>query len=289
MSDKQKAIILILLCSVLGGATQPVMKIGLLSFPPLSFAFIRFLIAGIIISPFLLKINFFKNFKKLIPFSLLGAINIAFFVLGIKTTTATIGTLLYAAVPLLTAVLLLILFREKLMRKKQLGVSIGFVGIVLIALLPVIEGGVKFSGDLFGNILIGIAVISWSAYMAYSEKKLKSFSPFIVTASFIWVTCIVLFPLFLADLVNNPIWWKNITFLGVLSLAYVSIVSTAIAFLLNQYIIKFGGPILASMQYYLLPVSAYIIAFFLLGERLTTGLVIGSVLALLGVYITTKK
>jgi drug/metabolite transporter (DMT)-like permease len=289
MSAKQKAIILILLGSVLGGATQPVMKIGLLSFPPLSFAFIRFLIAGIIILPFLLKISFIKSFKQLIPFSLLGAVNIAFFVLGIKTTTATVGTLLYAAVPLLTAVLLFVLFREKLTGKKQIGVSVGFIGILLIALLPVIQKGTKFSGDLLGNILVGIAVISWSLYMAYSEKKLKSFSPFIVTSAFIWVTCIVLVPLFLADLINYPNWWKNITIPGILSLMYITVVSTVISFLLNQYIIKFSGPILASMQYYLLPVSAYVIAFFLLGEGLTTGLVVGSILALLGVYITTKK
>ncbi len=289
MNDKQKAIFFILLTVVLGGITPTIIKIGLKSFPPLSFAFVRFLIAGVIISPFLLKTNFFKSLKQLVPFSLLGTINIAFFILGIKTTTATIGQLLYAAVPLLSAIFLFILFRDRLTRKKELGITVGFIGVALITLLPVIERGVKFSGDLFGNLLIGIGVISWSLYMVYSQKKLQSFSPFIVNSVFIWVTCFALFPLFLKDLISYPNWWQNLTLSGFLSLFYISIVSTVIVFLLNQYAIKHGGSILASMQFYLLPILTYLSAFLLLGEGLTVGLAIGGTLALLGVYVTTKK
>ncbi|MBI2613598.1 MAG: DMT family transporter [Candidatus Levybacteria bacterium] len=289
MSDKQKALVFILLASVLGGATQAVIKIGLVSIPPLAFAFIRFLIAGVIISPFLLKTNFFKDLKQLIPFSLLGTINIVFFILGIKTTTATIGTLLYAGVPLLTAIFLFILFGDRLNQRKKIGIALGFLGVVLVALLPVLEKEVKFSGDLLGNMLISMGVVSWSLYMAYSKKKLQSFSPFVVTSAFIWVTCIGLFPLFLIELTFYPNWWQKLTFSGALSLSYISIISTIIVYLLNQYAIKHGGSILASMQFYLLPIFAYLSAFFLLGEQLTTGLIIGGILALLGVYITTKK
>ncbi len=289
MSNKQKALIFILLTSILGGATQAVTKIGLAQFPPLSFAFIRFLFAGIIVTPFLLKTNFFKEFKQLIPFSLLGTINIGFFILGIKTTTATIGQLLYAGVPLLTALFLFLLFKERLTRRKELGILIGFVGVAFVALLPVIDKGAKFSGDLLGNMLIGIGVISWSLYMTYSKKKLQSFSPFVVTSAFIWVTCFALFPLFVIDLVTYPNWWQSLTFSGVLSLSYITIISTVIVYLFNQYAIKHGGSILASMQFYLVPIFAYLSASFLLGEQLTTGLIVGGALALLGVYITTKK
>lgn len=289
MNDKQKAIIFILLVSILGGATQAITKIGLVSIPPLSFAFIRFLIAGIVISPLLLKKNFLRVLWQLTPFSLLATINIVFFILGIKTTTATIGTILYAGVPLLTALFLFVLFRERLSVKKELGITLGFFGVALVALLPIIEKGSKFSGDLLGNILIAIGVIFWSLYMAYSKKKLGSFSPFVITSAFIWVTCFALFPLFLTDLISYPNWWQSLTLSSVLSLGYISMISTVIVFLLNQYAIKHGGSILASMQFYLLPISAYLSASFLLGEQLTLGIVIGGALALLGVYITTKK
>lgn len=289
MSDKQKAIIFTLLAAVLGGLTSTVTKIGLIGIPPLSFAFIRFLVAGIAILPFLFGRNFLKDVKRLIPFSLLGTVNIIFFILGVKTTTATIGQLLYAGVPLATAIFLFVLFRDRLTSRKGIGIVIGFAGVITVVLLPVIEKGTMFSGNLFGNLLITVGVISYSLYMAYSKKLLKSFSPFILTAAFIYVTCIVLFPLFLTDFVSYPDWWHNITLSGVLALGYIAIISTIVTNTLTQYAIRHGGSILASMQFYLLPIFAYISAFLFLGEQLTPGLIIGGSMALLGVYITTKK
>jgi len=289
MNDKQKAIIFTLLSAVLGGLTSTVTKIGLVGIPPLSFAFIRFLVAGIVILPFLRRKNFPEDVKRLIPFSLLGTINIMVFILGVKITTATIGQLLYAGVPLLTAVFLFILFKERLTARKEVGIVIGFAGVMLVILLPLIENGTKFSGSLLGNVLIGVGVVSYSLYVAYSKNKLKSFSPFILTAAFIYVTCVALFPLFLTDFVSYPDWWRKITLSGVLALAYIAIISTIVTNILTQYAIKYGGSILASMQFYLLPIFAYIAAFLFLGEQLTSGLIVGGLLALLGVYITTKK
>jgi len=289
MSDKQKAIFFTLLSAVLGGLTSTVTKIGLLGIPPLSFAFIRFLVAGIVILPFLRGKNFPEDVKRLIPFSLLGTINIIVFILGVSITTATIGQLLYAGVPLITAVFLFILFKERLTSRKEAGIAIGFAGVMLIILLPLVEKGTKFSGNLLGNALIGIGVVSYSLYVAYSKSKLKSFSPFILTAAFIYVTCIVLFPLFLTDFISYPDWWHKITFSGVLALGYIAIISTIVTNIMTQYAIKYGGSILASMQFYLLPVFAYLSAFLFLGEQLTFGLIVGGSLALLGVYITTKK
>ena len=289
MSSKQKAIIFTLLSAVLGGLTSTVTKIGLAGIPPLSFAFIRFLVAGIAILPFLRGKNFLKDVRRLIPFSLLGTVNIIVFILGVKITTATIGQLLYAGVPLLTAVFLFILFKERLTARKEAGIAIGFIGVMLVILLPLIEKGTKFSGSILGNVLIGVGVVSYSLYVAYSKNKLKSFSPFILTAAFIYVTCIVLFPLFLTDFVSYPNWWHNITFSSILALGYIAIISTIATNILTQYAIKHGGSILASMQFYLLPVFAYISAFLFLGEQLTSGLIVGGSLALLGVYITTKK
>lgn len=289
MNDKQKAILSVLLLSILSGSTAAVIKIGLFNIPPLSFAFLRFLIAGFIILPVLLKGRKLRSLLPLVPISLLGTINIVAFILGIKTTTATIAQLLYAGVPLLTALIMFTFLKERLNFRKAFGISIGFLGVTFVVLLPIFEKGTKFSGDLLGNLLVTTGVIAWSFYSVFSKNKLKSFSPFVMTSAFILVTCFVLFPFFIIEFSANSSWWRNITISSILSLVYVGTISTIITYLLNQYAIKHGGSIFASMQFYLIPISAYIFAFLLLGEELTTGLVIGGVLALLGVYITTKR
>ena len=289
MSNKQKGLLSILMLSILSGSTAAVIKIGLVSIPPLSFAFLRFLIAGIIILPFLLREGKIKSIWSLVPLSLLGTVNIILFNTGLKTTTATIAQLLYAGVPLITVLILFFFFKERLAFRKVIGITLGFLGVTLVVLLPIFEKGTRFSGDLLGNLLIIIGVISWSFYAVFSKDKLKSFSPFTMTAAFTWVTLLTLLPLSIFESIQYFNWWKTLSLSSVFSLVYVGTVSTIFTYLLNQYAIKHGGSIFASMQFYLIPISAYLFAFVLLGEKLTTGLIIGGVLALLGVYITTKR
>lgn len=289
MNGKQKALIFILLASLFGGAAQPVIKIGLATIPPLSFVFFRFLIAGLVVSPFVFNKGFFKSFWKLLPLSILGTLNIVFAVFGIGRTAATIGQLLYAGVPILTVLFLFVLFKERLSRNKAMGILIGFLGVAFVVLLPILEKGSNFSGDLLGNILIACGVVSWSLYIVYSREALKNFSPFVVTSVFIWVTCFVAFPFFIMELSSYSGWWGELTPASILSVGFASIFTTIATFILSQYAIKSGGPILASLQFYLLPIVAYLSASFLLGEQLTLGIVVGGTLALLGVYIATKK
>src|SRR3989344_1667579 len=192
MSNKQKTLISIFLLSLLGGVTSPVIKIGLIDIPPLSYAFLRFLIAGICLLPFL-KRNTLKFSLKLVPLSLLATANIAFFIVGLKLTTANVSQLLYAGSPLLTALFLLLIFKQTLAKTKIVGIILGFLGISFIALLPIFEKDTPFSGNILGNLLISVGVICWSFYIIFSKKALKTFSPFVITFTFIWVTAIALF------------------------------------------------------------------------------------------------
>lgn len=288
MTDKNKALISLILLSVLSGSTAAVMKLGIVSVPPLSFAFLRFLIAAIIILPFFIRKGSLKTIWKLLPFSVLGSLNIFFFVLGLKNTTATIAQLLYAFVPLLSALILYFLYKDRLSQKKTIGVFIGFIGVLMVVLLPLIEEGERFSGDLLGNLVVSFAVICWSFYLVLSKRKLESFSPFSITSAFIFTTCLLLSPFFAFEAIQNPNWWHQVTIPSVLSLVYVGTVSTIIIYLLNQYIVKHGGAIFAFIQFFLIPISAFLSAFVLLGEQLTVGLLIGGAVVLLGVYIATR-
>src|SRR3989344_5509666 len=106
MTDKTKAILAIVVGSIIGGAVSSVTKIGLVKIPPFNFSFIRFFLASILMLPFFLKVKvkFDKSFSSLILLSLLPTANVALFVLGVKTTTASISQMLYAGTPILAGV-----------------------------------------------------------------------------------------------------------------------------------------------------------------------------------------
>lgn len=291
MSDKQKAFTAILLVTLIGAGTPPITKIGLFEIPPLSFAFVRFVLASVFILPFILpkRKNLKKDFSKLILVSLLASGNIIFFVLGIKLTTANISQLIYAAVPIITAFILYGGFGQKLSAKNVFGIALGFVATAIVLFLPIIEQGGKFAGDLQGNIFLLVAVILYSFYVVFTKSLLNSYSPFEISSIFIFVTTLVLLPFFLFDLSVHTRWWESIAIPGLLSMAYVVLFTTIASYILNQYAIKHGGVIFYSMTFYLTPVFGFLAAFLLLGEQLTPGLIFGGALALLGIFLTTSK
>lgn len=290
LGDRQKALLAILVGSILGGATNSVTKVGLEEIPPLTFAFLRFLLAFIIILPFIIKQRKIRSLiGPLTPLSTLASINIVMFILGITLTTATIGQLLYSAVPLMVAIICYFFFKEIFTFKKVAGLVFGFIGVAVVILLPVLEEGNMHSGNIIGNLLISTGVICWAFYMAYSKNAQKSFSPFVLVSNFIFTTVVLLFPLFLFEMSYTYDWWKLITIKGIFSFLYITVISTIFTYFLNQYAIKHGGAVLASIAFYLLPFFAFLSANILLKEQLTPGLIGGGFLTLLGVYLVTKK
>lgn len=290
MSDKEKALLLIFLEALLSAGNGPVQKIGLFSIPPLTFAFIRFLLSTLIILPFIFqkRRKVWSEMKALSPMTLFASLNIMVFILGLKLTTATIAQLLYAASPLLTGIIASRLLGDRLTSRKLTGIIIGFMGILIVILLPVVEKGSQFSGNLLGNLLIVIGVICTSIYLVLSKKAQQYHSPIVVNNTFIILTTILLFPLFLFELIFSPGWWNDISLTSLSALAYTVVFGTIALWLVKQYAVKHGGVLIASLSLYLTPISTFILAYILLGEKLTLGIVIGGALALLGIFLTSK-
>lgn len=289
MSDRTKAILAILLASIFGGAVGSVIKIAIREIPPFSFSFIRFFIASICLIPLFIKSKpkFDKNFQKLILLSLLPTLNIALFIVGLKETTASIAQMLYAGSPLLVGLLGYFLFGHRLSLKKWLYISLGLLGVFVVVFLPLFQKNVPFSGDLKGNLLISFGVICWSIYAVYSKQFQKKYSPLVITSVFFFVSTIVFFLLSLFEFSSSSTWWLNLKTSSILSMLYISLPATVGVYMLNQYSFKYGGAVLGSLSLYLLPIFAYFSAFILLGEKLTQGLVLGTVLVFISVALTS--
>jgi len=289
MSVKTKAILVILLASIISGATTTVTKFALLQIPPFSFSLLRFLIASVVIFPFFLKskVKFDRNFRYLIALSFLPIFNVAFYVLGQKRTTASIGALLYAGTPILVSIFSYFILKKNPSIKQWLFVLIGLVGVCFVILLPLIEKKSLYAGNLKGNLLISIGVIFWAIYNVLSKKYQQRYSPIVITSTFIFSAAVIFFFLSLPELAQNHAWINNLKPSSIFAVIYLAVGTTLLGYVLNQYAIKFGGPLLASLAFYLFPIFAYLSAFILLGERITTVLIIGTILVFISVALTT--
>jgi len=291
MNSRTIALLAVVIVGITNSAVFALTKRGLFEIPPLSFMFLRFLTALLCLIPFALKgkKHIFSMNKEITPFSLIATGNITFFVLGINLTTANLGSVAFSAVPLLVGIILYVVFKEKLATKKIWGIVVGFIGVIIVTLLPLLEKNNPFSGNILGNILIMTAVVIWSFYVAFSKKMQQKYSPLVLTGHFIFLSTLAFFPFFLWELYSHFGWWHHVTIWGVSSVLYVSIIVTIFGYTLQQYAIKHGGAVLASTTFYVTPVLAFFVNFLLLGEKLSPGFIFGSILALAGTYLVVRR
>lgn len=277
---------LILLTAALGAGVSVLAKIGLRETPPLNFTFWRFISALIILLPIFYiqkKRLAFGAFIKLFWVLLFGAGNILIFIFGIRLTTASASQVIYTFSPLFAGVLSYFILNDKLGLRKIVGVVLGFLGTLLIILLPVLTGNSKIDGTIAGNLLILLAVTSHSLYTVLSKRKQKEFSPIELTvylAFFVLASSLILMP---ADGATLSIPSTNSFF----SIIYSGIAGTALFYLLYQYAIKISSALIASMVLYLEPIFTFIWAALLIGERITIWLIVGMIIVLTGVFIAS--
>ena len=258
---------------------------------PFSAAFFRFAIASVFLV-FLAwkvegKITLIKK-RQILPVLLLGLTGVfcynLFFFKGLKLIEASRAAIIIANNPIFITMFSAIFFKEKLNTLKITGILISVSG----AIIAISRGDVLeiLQGNLgLGEFYIFLCVVSWVIFSLLGKVVMADLSPLSsVTYSSITGT-ILLFPPALreglADCIYYSIsdWW-NIFYLG-----FFGTVLGIVWFYegINQI-----GPTKAGLFINFVPISAILLAFFILGEPLTLSLLIGTILVTCGVYLTNR-
>lgn len=288
MKSHQYAFLAIILAAIFTGANGAFSKLALHIIPPITFTFFRFLLGSFVITPFFLidKTRRNKPTLQVILLSLIMVINTTAFAFGIHLTTATVGQTLFAGVPILTALISYMFLKHVIGIKKTIGVSIGFIGTLLIIVLPVLQKHVAFSGNLTGNLLIFTSSVCLAVYSILSKQFHQKYSPTYLTAVFIYMTALANGVLAIPELFSHYQWISHTSISNWIGLVYSGSFGV-LFFLLYQAAVKHGSALMASTINYLSPITAFIFAFLLLGEKVTGGFILGAILVLIGVFFVT--
>lgn len=287
----KKSLAAILLAAILGGGIPVFSKIALGEIPPLSFTFLRFLIASILILPFFIKEKDSLNRKsllKVVSVSLLATLNVTLFSFGIRLTSTTVAQTLYSSVPVFAAILSYLLLKQKLGTEKIFGILIGLAGVVVIILPPALIANTELQSNFLGNSIIFIAMISFSLYTVISKKLQHLASPLVITSVFMFTTTLSQLIPATFETGYHPNWWTNVSLPSLLSIIYVSIIGTVFYYFLYQYAIKHANPLTASLTFYLQPVATYLWATILLTERIEQSFLIGAGFIFIGTWLVIK-
>ena len=262
-------------------------KIATYSFGPVTIAFLRVFFGAI---PVLL-LCYFKNIKieafsnDWHWFAMIGFINLVapFFLIayGVKSVQSNLAAILMSTTPLSSTVLgHLYLKNEKFNFVKTIGILIGFSGIVFLFSDNLLIDENNFLSALL--ILLGSTcyVIGGVLTLKISKKKNEN-----VTGSIlIWAT-IILIPL--VAFIEQP-WYIKPRLDSTISVIYLGLVSTGIAWLLRFKILVKNGLIFQSQVSYLIPIFGTILSYIFLKEIITFKVFISLVAVVVGIYFVKK-
>lgn len=285
--------LLLLLLVSLGSGGGIAIKIGLTSFTPVLFIFLRFALATIVLSLFLDR-NIFATLKRIQPkvylVSLLAVANVVFFAFGIRFTSVIISSILYTLIPIIVGVFSHFFLKHRFKKNEIVGALIAFIGALFIVLAPLFENHVQGQTSFLGNLLIVGATVSFALYTVLLAPLQKHRSKNEMNLAFFTLTFVILLiGVIVMWVTKQPLVIAAPTTDSILSLMYSGILGTSFFYLLYQKIIEKGGPLYASLSFYLGPIAASVFSSLILGESLTPQLIFGGALTFLGVWLYGRK
>ncbi len=260
---------------------------------PLAVASLRFVLAGLVVAVMLLigegAIPLPQGRREWGLVWALGFFGIFLyglcFFFGLQRITAGRGALVVALNPVVIVVLAWLSGRERMNMTKAAGSLIATLGC-----LTVIGNGdplALLSGDIgLGEWLILGCVLSWAAYTLIGWQATQHFSPLATTlyASFSGALLLGIAALLQGDIQPADWSWRVWS-----SMAFLAIFGTALAYTWFTDAVHRIGAGHASIFINLVPVFAVMQAAILLGERLGLAVLLGGLLVIGGVWLTTRQ
>ncbi len=226
-----------------------------------------------------------KDLRRMAVAGFFGvALNQIMFFEGLNLTTPINAAIIMVSTPILVLILAHFILKERINTKKLVGIILGFSGAAFL----VLQGG-KFNfgtNTMLGNLLILINATSYGLFLVLVKPLMSKYKPLTVmkwvfTFGFIYVVPVSFGRVLHADFVAIPftIW---------LSIGYVVLFTTVVAYFLNNYSLQRLSPSVNSSYIYTQPFLATVVALSFGKDRLSFIEIIASLLIFSGVYLVSK-
>jgi len=257
---------------------------------PIVMAELRWLLALLIISPFLLpklkknKAIILKHWPILILLSVLSvACFNTFIYLGLTITTATNATILQSVIPIAILILSSFFLKEAVSKRQWIGVFISLFGVLVL----ITKGNLSSLADYTinqGDIFVLVAVLFWATYsilLRYRPAELDGFTFFGITVLF---GSIALLPFALIEYnyFSAAIVWKNSALLTIL---YMAIFPSILAYVFWNRGVSELGAAKAGLFIHLMPCFGLILSSIFLNEKIYLFHFGGILLIFYGIYL----
>ncbi|GAA0590008.1 DMT family transporter [Virgibacillus siamensis] len=199
---------------------------------------------------------------------------------GMQFVNAGKSSVLLYSMPLWSSIFAAKLLGEKVTPGKMLGLGAGMLGLVTI-----LGWDIFFVQDMqiiFGELLIVFAAVSWAASNVYYRLKLQGMTQLQVSAyQMLFGTLGIVIATLFAE------WGEPVALTGdsIFYILFTGVLASALCFTVWFIILSVIDMVSATLSTLLVPVFGLFLGWWLLDEKLTGGVIAGSLLIILGIAI----
>lgn len=268
--------------ALIWGASFLLIEIGVDHFEPA-------LVAALRITFGVSALAFVPAARKAVPRSdwktvaLLGAVWLAapflLFSIAQQSIDSSLAGMLNAAAPLFTALVAIVAYRRTPGWRQQLGLLLGFAGVVVIS-WPAVTGAYA---SVKGVVLVLLATLCYgiAANVAAPLQARNGSLPVILRAGL--VALVLMAPLGIASVPQSEFAWSSL-----LAVAALGVFGTAVAFVAFTTLIGRVGAPRATVTIYFLPIVAMILGATIRDETIAVVSILGTGFVLAGAWLTSR-
>jgi len=260
---------------------------GLDNSSPMVFLGIRFFVAFwiLLIIAYILKVPIPKSKKEFFQIAFAGSLTVGTFSIGVFLSisygvSGALNALIIALQPIVVTFLAQRFLDEKINKRVYLGLIIGFIGVSFVVVSKL---DTSFD-SIVGIFCSVIALLGLSFGSLYQKKYCTDMNLYSGGAIQTLSSTILVIPfLFFEEI--------HITWNGefIIALLYMAVGVSIGALSLLYIMIKKGEVSKVSSIFYLVPVSAAIVSYFLLGDKIEFSEIIGIITIIIGIILINKR
>jgi len=285
---------MLILCTLCWSGNFIVGKVATLyEVPPLTLNFLRWLIVWLILFPFTIK-EVLKN-KKLIKKNFLSLLIMSITSISIfnsvvyyslNFTQVLTGVLMISTIPILITLISYFFRVENISKLQIIGIFFSMFGVLMIITKSDFYKLIRLELNK-GDLWLLVAMISWAVYSTMLKSFKSSLNSFSFIQIIVTIGLVFLFPQFLIEYFNGQ--RINLNIPVMLTILYVVLFAGLGAYILWNGAISIIGPSKSGVFLHLMPVFTSLMAIFLLDETLMNFHIIGAIMIIFGIYLSSKK
>lgn len=202
---------------------------------------------------------------------------------ALQLTFASNVSLIICAAPVLTMVLGIIIYKDRIRAKAIIGSVIALCGVTAV----ILNGSLNFGLNPAGDLLTLLAALFWAAYCLLLKHMNRLYSNTFITRKVFFYGCVsaLVYSIF-EPLPTFPT--SEALVPVVLNLLFLGIIASFICYIMWNNAVKILGPEKTANYLYFTPLITIAASLVILGEPVSLCMIIGGLAIIGGVYLTAK-